>query len=178
MSLIARLAAAAGLACVLAAPAFAQNTSTALNGQLNWGDVVADINVVTRDSARDAASIATAAGNSVSGSNMSGGLDAESDQTNSGATFAHANLQGGDVRNGVVMATAQSNAGQAQTVGGDLNIRASQNAHGGDVLASARANIGNGRTLSAVSSAASNNAATCKCNRESCCNSKTLLFSF
>jgi hypothetical protein len=160
MTSLTRLAAAAGLACVLAAPAFAQNTSTALNGQLNWGDVVADINVVTRDAARDAAAIATAAGNSVSGSNMSGGLDAESEQTNYGATAAHANLQDGNVRDGVVMATAQSNSGQAQTVGGDLNIRASQTAHGGDVFASARANIGNGRTLAAVSSAASNNAAT------------------
>lgn len=160
MTLLARLAAAAGLACVLAAPAFAQNTSTALNGQLNWGDVVADINVVTRDSARDAAAVATAAGNSVSGASLSGGLDAESDQTNSGATFAHANLDGGDVRNGTVMATAQSNAGQAQTVGGALNIRATQTANGGDVLASARATVGNGRTLSAVSSAASNNTAT------------------
>lgn len=160
MTLLTRLAAAAGLACVLAAPALAQNTSTALNGQLNWGDVVADINVVTRDAARDAAAVATAAGNSVSGANLSGGLDAESDQVNSGATFAHANLQGGDVRDGVVMATAQSNAGQAQTVGGALDIRASQTANGGDVVASARANVGNGRTLSAVSSVASNNAAT------------------
>ena len=52
MTLLARLAAAAGLACVLATPALAQNSSTALNGQLNWGDVVADINVVTRDGAR------------------------------------------------------------------------------------------------------------------------------
>lgn len=160
MTLLARLTAAAGLACVLAAPALAQNTSTALNGQLNWGDVVADINVVTRDSARDAAAVATAAGNSVSGANLSGGLGAESDQTNSGATFAHANLEGGDVRDGVVMATAQSNAGQAQTVGGPLSIRATQTANGGDVLASARASIGNGRALSAVSSVASNNAAT------------------
>src|SRR5690606_19635378 len=137
-------------ACVLAAPALAQTSSPPLNGQLNWGDVVADINVVTRDAARDAAAIATAAGNSISGSNMSGGLEAEADQTNSGVTAAHANLEGGNVRNGVVMATAQSNAGQAQTVGGDLNIRASQTADGGDVSASARANIGNGRTLAAV----------------------------
>ena len=40
-------------AAVLAAPAFAQTTTpTALNGQLNWGDVVADINVVTRHGAQ------------------------------------------------------------------------------------------------------------------------------
>ena len=72
MSLITRLAAAAGLAAVLAAPAFAQNTSTALNGQLNWGDVVANINVVARDDAKSAAAIATAAGNAVSGANITG----------------------------------------------------------------------------------------------------------
>ncbi len=159
MNLLTRLAAAAGLACVLAAPALAQNNSTALNGQLNWGDVVADITVVTRSGAQSATAAATAAGNSVSGANMAGALDAESDQTNSGATFAHATLRGGNVRDGLVMATAQGNAAQAQTVGGDLNIGASQTANGGDVLASARASIANGQTLSAVASAASNNAA-------------------
>ena len=159
MRLVIRLAAAAATAGVLAAPAMAQTTATALNGQLNWGDVVADITVVTNSGAQDATTAATAAGNSVSGANMAGGFDAESDQTNSGATFAHATLQGGNVRDGLVMATAQGNAGQAQTVGGDLNIRASQTADGGDVLASARASIANGQTLSAVASAASNNAA-------------------
>lgn len=156
MSLVIRLAAAAATACVLAAPAMAQ---TALNGQLNWGDVVADITVVTNSSAHDATAASTAAGNSVSGANMAGGLDAESDQTNFGATSSHSTLQGGNVRNGVVIATAQANAGQAQTVGGDLNILATQTAHGGDVLATARADIANGQTLSAVASAASNNAA-------------------
>jgi len=80
MSLITRLAAAAGLAAVLAAPAVAQKTSTALNGQLNWGDVVANINVVTHDDAKSAAAIATAAGNAVSGANITGGLDADSRQ--------------------------------------------------------------------------------------------------
>jgi len=160
MTLLARLAAAAGLACVLAAPAFAQNSSTALNGQLNWGDVAADINVVTRDGARSGVAAATAAGNSVSGSNANGGLDAESDQSNSGATFAYAKLEGGDVRDATLIATAQANALQAQTTNGPLNLRASQTADGGDVLASARASVRNGQTLSAVASSASNNAAT------------------
>lgn len=159
MHLLTRLAAAAGLVCVLAAPALAQSSGTALNGQLNWGDVIADITVVTGASAQDATAAATAAGNSVSGANLAGGLDAESGQSNSGATFAHANLQGGDVRHGTVMATAQANAGQAQVVGGDLNLRATQTANGGDVLATATANIRNGQTLTAVATAASNNAA-------------------
>lgn len=157
MSLITRLAAAAGLAAVLAAPAFGQ---TALNGQLNWGDVVADINVVTRDGARSAAAVATAAGNAVSGANMNGGLDAESEQTNSGATFSYATLQGGNTTNASAMSTAQGNTLEAQTTNGPLNLTASQTADGGDVLARTRVNIGNAQTLSAVSSAASNNAAT------------------
>ncbi len=156
MKLVTRLAAAAATACVLAAPAVAQ---TALNGQLNWGDVVAGITVVTSDGAHDATAASTAAGNSVSGANMAGGLGAESHQTNSGATSAYSTLWGGNVRDGVVIATAQSNAGQAQTVGGDLNIDATQTANGGDVVAAATAGIANGRTLSAVASAASNNAA-------------------
>ncbi len=158
MSLIARLVSAAGLAVILAAPAMAQ--STALNGQLNWGDVVSDINVVLPQGAQSAAAISTSAGNSVSGANITGGLDAESEQTNSGTTLAYATLEGGDVREASAMATAQSNAIQAQTVGGPLNLTATQTANGGDVLARARVNIGNAQTLSAVSSAASNNAAT------------------
>lgn len=157
MSLITRLAAAAGLAAVLTAPAFAQ---TALNGQLNWGDVVADINVVTHDGARSAAAVATAAGNSVSGANVNGGLDAASEQTNSGATFSYATIEGGNVTNASAMSTAQANTLQAQTSNGPLNLTASQTAVGGDALARTRVNIGNAQTLTAVSSAASNNAAT------------------
>ena len=42
MTLITRLAASASLAFVLATPALAQ-TSTALNGQIQWGDVVAEL---------------------------------------------------------------------------------------------------------------------------------------
>ena len=161
MSLITRLAAVAGLAAVLAAPAFAQTTTPrALNGQLNWGDVVADINVVTRDGARSATAIATAAGNSVSGANVNGGLDAESDQTMSGATFSYATLEGGDVRNASAMSTAQGNTLEAQTTNGALNLVAAQTADGGDALARTRVRIGNAQTLSAVSSAAANNAAT------------------
>jgi hypothetical protein len=161
MSLITRLAAAAGLAAALAAPVFAQTTKTAaLNGQLNWGDVVADINVVTRDGARSAAAVATAAGNSVSGANLTGDLDAGSEQTMSGATFAYATLHGGNVTHANAMSTAQANTLQAQTMNGALNLTAEQIADGGDALARSRVNIRNAKTLSAVSSAASNNAAT------------------
>ena len=159
MSLITRLAAAAGLAAVLAAPAFAQTSSTALNGQLNWGDVVANINVVTRDSAHSAAAIATSAGNAVSGANITGGLDAESDQRMTGRASASARLEGGNVRDAVAMSTAQSNTLQAQTVDGDLNLKAAQFAYG-DADAYSRVDIGNARTLAASSSAANNNAAT------------------
>jgi hypothetical protein len=161
MSLITRLAAAAGLAVVLAAPAFAQTTTpTALNGQLNWGDVVADINVVTLDDARSAAAVATAAGNSVSGANVKGGLDAASEQTMSGATFAYATLSGGNVTHANAMSTAQANTLQAQTTNGALNMTAAQIADGGDALARSRVTIRNAKTLSAVSRVASNNAAT------------------
>lgn len=159
MSLITRLAAAAGLAVALAAPAFAQNTSTALNGQLNWGDVVADINVVTRGSAHSAAAVSTAAGNAVSGANITGGLDADSRQSMTGKASASARLEGGDVRDGVVLSTAQSNTLQAQTVNGALNLKSAQFSYG-DADAYTRVDIGNARTLSAASSAANNNAAT------------------
>ncbi len=159
MSLITRLAAAAGLAAVLAAPAFAQNTSTALNGQLNWGDVVANINVVTHDDAKSAAAIATAAGNAVSGANITGGLDADSRQQMNARTSASARLEGGDIRDAAAMATAQSNTAQAQTVSGALNLKSAQFSYG-DADAYTRVDIGNARTLSAASSAANNNAAT------------------
>jgi hypothetical protein len=160
MSLTSRLAAAAGLAAALAAPVFAQTTTpTALNGQLNWGDVVANINVVVRDSAQGGHAVATAAGNAVSGANLVGGLDAESDQRMSGTTRSTATLEGGDMRNASAQSTAQSNTLQAQTVDGPLNLSAAQFSYG-DSHAVTRADIGNARTLSAASSAAANNAAT------------------
>ena len=87
-ALLQRLATAAGLATLLASPAFAQNTSTVLNGQLQWGDVVSTMNVVSRNGSPQVSSVATSAGNTVSGANLSGDLDAESEQTMSGASFA------------------------------------------------------------------------------------------
>lgn len=159
MSLITRLAAAAGLAAALAGPAFAQTTSTALNGQLNWGDVVANIHVVSRDDAKSAAAIATAAGNAVSGANITGGLDADSKQQMTGATSATARLEGGNIRDAIAMSTAQANTLQAQTVDGDLNLKSAQFTYR-DANSYTRVDIGNARTLSAASSAASNNAAT------------------
>jgi hypothetical protein len=66
-TLLARLATAAGLAALIAFPAFAQNTSTALNGQLQWGDVISTVDVVSRNGAQTVSSVATSTGNAVSG---------------------------------------------------------------------------------------------------------------
>lgn len=157
MSLIIRLAAAAGLASVLATPAFAQ---TALNGQIQWGDVSAEINVVSQNGAKTAEAVATAAGNAVSGANLSGGLEAESEQTMTGITSAAAVLRTGNVTDATAISTAQANTAQAQTVNGDLRLRSNQAAVGGDVRAFTQANTGNAQNLAAVASAASNNMAT------------------
>lgn len=158
MSQIARLAAVTGLALAFATPAFAQ-TPTALNGQLNWSDVVADMTVVTRDRTKSAAATATATGNAVSG-DTTGGLDARSRQEMSGSARAGATLEGGDVRHGSATAQAHANTLDAHTARGDLNLSAAQFAKGGDVNARARADIRNAYTLEAASAAALNSATT------------------
>lgn len=159
MTLITRLAATASLALVLAAPALAQ-TSTALNGQIQWGDVVADINVVSQADAHSTSAVATAAGNSVSGANITGGLDAESTQQMTGSTAATATLRTGNVTDATALSTAQANSAQAQTVDGELKLKSYQSARGGDVNARTTVQTANARTISAASSAASNNLAT------------------
>lgn len=159
-ALLQRLAATAGLATLLAAPAFAQNTSTVLNGQLQWGDVVSTMNVVSRNGSPQVSSVATSAGNAVSGSNLSGDFDAESEQTMSGATFATATVDANNVSTVAIVATAQGNTAQAQTERGNLNLVASQTSDGGDTLARATATLANAQTLSAGSTAAANNTAT------------------
>ena len=159
MTLITRLAATVGLAFVLAAPAIAQ-TSTALNGQIQWGDVVADINVVSQADAHSASAVATAAGNAVSGANITGGLDAESAQQMTGWTSSTATLRTGNVTDATALSTAQANSAQAQTENGDLKFKSYQSARGGDVNARTTVDTRNARTISAASSAASNNLAT------------------
>lgn len=159
-ALLQRLAATAGLAALLAAPAFAQNTSTVLNGQLQWGDVVSTMNVVSRNGSPQVSSVATSAGNAVSGANLSGDLDAESEQTMSGAAFATATVDANNVSTAAIVATAQGNTAQAQTERGNLNLVASQTSDGGDTLARATATLANAQTLSAGSTAAANNTAT------------------
>ena len=160
MTLIIRLAATAGLAFVLAAPALAQ-TSTALNGQIQWGDVLADINVVSQADVQSASAVATAAGNSVSGANITGDLDVESTQQMTGVTASSARLRTGTVHgDAVALSTAQANSAQAQTENGDLKFKSYQSARGGDVNAYTKVETGNARTISAASSAASNNLAT------------------
>jgi hypothetical protein len=159
MTLITRLAASASLAFVLATPALAQ-TSTALNGQIQWGDVVADINVASQADAHTASAVATAAGNSVSGASITGGLDAKSAQKITGSTSSMATLRTGKVIGAIAISTAQANSAQAQTVDGDLKLKSYQSARGGDVNARTTVQTGNARTISAASSAASNNLAT------------------
>lgn len=159
-ALLARLAATAGVIALLASPAVAQNTSTALNGQLQWGDVVSTMNVVSRNGAQSVTAAATSAGNAVSGANLSGDLDARSEQTMSGAAFATATVDANNTGATNVIASAQGNTAQAQTEDGNLYLTASQTSDGGDVLARARAAVANSQTLSAGSSSAANNAAT------------------
>lgn len=158
-ALLARLAAIAGVIALLASPAVAQNTSTALNGQLQWGDVVSTMNVVSRNDAQSVTAAATSAGNAVSGANLSGDLDARSEQTMSGATFATATVDANNTGATNVIASVQGNTAQAQTEDGNLYLTASQTSDGGDVLARARAAVANSQTLSAGSSSAANNAA-------------------
>lgn len=159
-ALLTRLATAAGLAIVLAAPAFAQNTSTALNGQLQWGDVVSTMNVVSRNDAQSTSAIATSAGNAVSGANLTGDLDATSEQTMSGAAFATATVTAGNTGETAVVASAQGNTAEAQTEDGTLTLLGAQTSDGGDVLARATASVANSQVLAAGSTAAANNTAT------------------
>lgn len=159
-TLLARLATAAGLAALIAFPAFAQKTSTALNGQLQWGDVISTVDVVSRNGAQTVSSVATSTGNAVSGANLSGDLEAQSEQTMSGATFATAIVDANNVGEAAVIATAQGNTAQAQTENGNLLLDAAQISDGGDVLARARAIVANSQTLSTTSTSAGNNTAT------------------
>ncbi|MDZ4761453.1 MAG: holdfast anchor protein HfaD [Alphaproteobacteria bacterium] len=147
---------------LVAGPAGAQtaNIPTALNDQLQWGDVFATMNVVSRHGGRQGAtSTATAVGNTVSGANLAGGLDARSRQTMSGATGAIAVLGADDACClAVAAASAQANAAQAQTVGGDIRLDLGQTADGGDVSSLAHVNLRNTSALSASASSAVNNA--------------------
>ncbi len=147
MALLTRLAAAAGPPpCSPPRPSRrpARPFST---GSSQWGDVVADINVVSQNSAQSASAAATAAGNAASGANITGGLDARSEQTMSGAALANAALNSGNIGEAAIVASAQGNTLQAQTEDGDLELVASQTSDGGDVLAHARANVANVQTL-------------------------------
>lgn len=155
-----RLATAASAAALLAAPAFAQTTSTILNGQLQLGDVVSSASVVTRNGADATSAIATSAGNAVSGANLTGNLEADSDQVMSGATFAAALVDAGNTRATTVVATAQSNTAEMQTEDGDLLLLATQTTNGGDVVAHATATVVNSQDTSAATTTASNNTAT------------------
>jgi hypothetical protein len=161
MTIMTRLAAAASLAALLSAPALAQaNNSTAINGQIQLGDVFASMNVTTPGGATDVAATSLAAGNAVSGANLAGGLRARSTQDMSGSAFSWAEVNTGNARSVTSIATAQGNTGEAQTVDGDLNLVASQTSGPRDSYAGARVVVANAQTLQAASSSAGNNVAT------------------
>ncbi|HVY87639.1 MAG TPA: holdfast anchor protein HfaD [Hyphomonadaceae bacterium] len=153
-----RLVTATALA-LLATPALAQTKSTAINDQLQWGDVFANINVVTRNGAPSATASAVAAGNSVSGANLTGDLSAQSTQTMTGATFGWANVDADRTGQAIAVATSQGNTLQAQTQNGDLDLVGAQATSKGDVNAGAVATVGSTRSVTAVASGAGNNAA-------------------
>jgi hypothetical protein len=162
MTRMTRLAIAVSLAALAGAPAVAQQASqpTAINGQVQLGDVFSSMIVTAPRGARSVVSSSVAAGNSVSGANLAGGLRARSDQTMSGAGFAWAEGQSGNAREVTAVSTAQGNTGEAQVNGGDLDLVATQTSGPKDMFAGTRVNAGNARTLAAASSAAQNNAAT------------------
>jgi hypothetical protein len=161
MTIMTRLAIAASAAALLGSPAFAQQSQpTAINGQVQLGDVFSSMTVVAPINARSAVSSSIAAGNSVSGANLTGGLRARSTQEMSGAGFSWAEVQAGNAREITAVSTAQGNTGEAQVNGGDLDLVASQTSGPKDMYSGARVNAGNAQTLTAVSSAAQNNAAT------------------
>lgn len=153
--------AACSLLALLAAPALAQQApaSNVINDQLQWGDVFATMNVVVTGPAGPVSSSALAAGNSATAANTTGALNMRSTQTFSGAAFATATIQAGDVAEAAVaVASAQGSALEAQTIGGALDLDANQIADGGDAQAIARANVGNTPLLSVAANAAANNA--------------------
>jgi hypothetical protein len=162
MTIMTRLLIAASAVALVGSPAFAQqaNQPTAINGQVQLGDVFSSMVVTAPNNARSVTSSSIAAGNSVSGANLTGGLRARSAQEMSGAGFAWAEAQAGNAREITAVATAQGNTGEAQVAGGDLDLVASQTSGPKDMYAGARVKAGNVQTLTAVSSAAQNNAAT------------------
>lgn len=159
MTFAKRLAFAASAAALFAAPASAQQ-ATAINDQLNFGDVFSNMTVVSRGEARATTSSATSVGNAVSGANLVGGLTANSTQTNTGAIYAEAAVDAENTREAAAVATAQGNAGQAQTVDGDLELDVAQTSGPAGINAIASISAANTRTISAGSSVAANNAAT------------------
>ncbi len=162
MRLTFRLALAAGAAALLAAPALAQhaNTSTAINDQIQFGDVFANMNVVTRSNTPSVTSSALAAGNAASGANLAGNMNLRSRQTNTGAAFAGASIDAANVTQAVAVATAQGNTGQIQTTNGKLDLDGAQTSGPADANAVARVKLANAQSVSAGASAAANNAAT------------------
>jgi hypothetical protein len=156
MAILLRLAASAGAAALLAAPAVAQqNSGRGVVEQVQLGDAFASMIVVAPKGAREATAVATAAGNTASGSGSM--IVADSRQAMRGATFAWSQVEGSEMREATAVTTAQGNAAQAQATG-YLDLRASQ-ATADDVFGGARVDAGWSDRIYAASSSAGNNLA-------------------
>jgi hypothetical protein len=155
------LAAALAVVSLVVSPAYAQQPpATALNQQLQFGDVFGSMTVISPgDVPEGAQSLALAAGNTVSGANMTGGLTASSTQGAWGRTTAASTLQVRNTSTATAVANAQANALEAQTSGGKLDIEAGQYAYDTAVSATTNVSIRNAQQLNAASSAAANNVA-------------------
>ncbi len=156
------MASRARLSCValtamLAAPALAQQPPVIVD-QLQWGDVFADMQVVSTAEAQASAS-AVAVGNSVAAANLDGDMTVDATQDLGGAVIATASVEAGNAQT-TSIASAQGNTIEGQTENGNLALDAYQNADGGDMLARATASVGNTSRLSVVANAAANNVAT------------------
>jgi hypothetical protein len=154
------------VAAMLAAPAMAQTTTPQTdNDQNQYGDVTATMTVDSRGQSTGTnsgiSSSATAVGNTASAANLTGPLRLRSRQTFSGAAISNSTALADDACcYAVSVATAQGNAIEAQSVGGATAHDIVQTADGGDVSATAQANIRMTSQLSVVASSALNNAAT------------------
>ncbi len=155
-----RLLLTAAAAALLGAPAFAQQVPQVEIDQLQWGDVFASMTVESRDSRGSAAAVATSAGNTASGANMTGDMHADVVQISRASAGAEAIVDADDACcETSAIATAQNNAIEAQTRDGGLILWGDQIATGGEASALAKAAVGNTQLLQAASSAAANNAA-------------------
>ncbi len=155
------LAAALAILSLTASPAWSQQApASALNEQLQFGDVFGSMTVVVpTDLPSGAQALALAASNSATAANMTGGLNVSSTQGAWGRTTSTSSLQTRNTTSATTVANAQANALEAQTSGGALNVEAGQYAFDTAVSATATTKIRNAQQLTTATSAAANNTA-------------------